>query len=145
MIPKTERRADVLILGGLWCMGAVAAIKKGCRHPADKAWVGSSGRVLSPPAISSTTTLSRTTCTNGWNGGIRPETACSMNGCGDGHENVHELILMLDSWAWSSKKTHRTLQAQSRTRPPRSRGLPATKCRSSRHPRKARRGHRRPR
>lgn len=70
MIPKTERlSADVLILGGglAGCMGAVAAIKKGCTVIlADKAWVGS------------TTTLSRTTCTNGWNGGIRPETACSI-------------------------------------------------------------------
>ena len=79
MIPKTERlSADVLILGGglAGCMGAVAAIKKGCTVIlADKA---AAARVLSPPAISSTTTLSRTTCTNGWNGGIRPETACSI-------------------------------------------------------------------
>ena len=48
MIPKTERlSADVLILGGglAGCMGAVAAIKKGCTVIlADKAWVGSSGR-----------------------------------------------------------------------------------------------------
>ena len=47
MIPKTERlSADVLILGGglAGCMGAVAAIKKGCTVIlADKAWVGSSG------------------------------------------------------------------------------------------------------
>ena len=79
MIPKTERlSADVLILGGglAGCMGAVAAIKKGCTVIlADTA---AAERVLSPPAISSITTLSRTTCTNGWNGGIRPETACSI-------------------------------------------------------------------
>ena len=47
MIPKTERlSAGVLILGGglAGCMGAVAAIKKGCTVIlADKAWVGSSG------------------------------------------------------------------------------------------------------
>lgn len=82
MIPKTERlSADVLILGGglAGCMGAVAAIKKGCTVIlADKAWVGSSGEYFRHAAISSTTTLSRTTCTNGWNGGIRPETACSI-------------------------------------------------------------------
>ena len=78
MIPKTERlSADVLILGGglAGCMGAVAAIKKGCTVIlADKAWVGSSGE----STFAAGDILSRTTCTNGWNGGIRPETACSI-------------------------------------------------------------------
>lgn len=81
MIPKTERlSADVLILGGglAGCMGAVAAIKKGCTVIlADKAWVGSSGE--STFAAGDILYYDpEPTCTNGWNGGIRPETACSI-------------------------------------------------------------------
>ena len=78
MIPKTERlSADVLILGGglAGCMGAVAAIKKGCTVIlADKAWVGSSGE----STFAAGDILYYDPEQDDMHGGIRPETACSI-------------------------------------------------------------------
>lgn len=109
MIPKTERlSADVLILGGglAGCMGAVAAIKKGCTVIlADKAWVGSSGEstfaarrypLLRPEQDDMHEWLER------WNKAgdsmFDPEW---LEWYG---KNVHELILMLDSWGMEFEK-----------------------------------------
>ena len=109
MIPKTERlSADVLILGGglAGCMGAVAAIKKGCTVIlADKAWVGSSGEstfaagdilYYDPEQDDMHEWLER------WNKAgdsmFDPEW---LEWYG---KNVHELILMLDSWGMEFEK-----------------------------------------
>ena len=109
MIPKTERlSADVLILGGglARCMGAVAAIKKGCTVIlADKAWVGSSGEstfaagdilYYDPEQDDMHEWLER------WNKAgdsmFDPEW---LEWYG---KNVHELILMLDSWGMEFEK-----------------------------------------
>lgn len=152
MIPKTERlSADVLILGGglAGCMGAVAAIKKGCTVIlADKAWVGSSGEstfaagdilYYDPEQDDMHEWLER------WNKAgdsmFDPEW---LEWYG---KNVHELILMLDSWGMEFEK-----DAQGRFKRKPGRGhreavvFPGYKSqKKSAAPRKARRGHRRPR
>ena len=137
MIPKTERlSADVLILGGglAGCMGAVAAIKKGCTVIlADKAWVGSSGEstfaagdilYYDPEQDDMHEWLER------WNKAgdsmFDPEW---LEWYG---KNGHELILMLASWGMEFEKTHRDASSASRdaaTAKPWS--SPATKCRRS--------------
>lgn len=137
MIPKTERlSADVLILGGglAGCMGAVAAIKKGCTVIlADKAWVGSSGEstfaagdilYYDPEQDDMHEWLER------WNKAgdsmFDPEW---LEWYG---KNVHELILMLDSWGMEFEK-----DAQGRFKRKRDAATakpwssPATKCRRS--------------
>ncbi|MFQ8737472.1 MAG: FAD-binding protein [Bilophila wadsworthia] len=110
-------------------MGAVAAIKKGCTVIlADKAWVGSRGEstfaagdilYYDPEQDDMLEWLER------WNKAgdsmFDPEW---LEWYG---KNVHELILMLDSWGMEFEKDAQGRFKRSRTRPPRSRGLPGYK------------------
>ena len=149
MIPKTERlSADVLILGGglAGCMGAVAAIKKGCTVIlADKAWVGSSGEstfaagdilYYDPEQDDMHEWLERG----------RQHVRSRMAGMVRQERTRADPDARLMGHGVRKRRTG-TLQAQAGTRPPRSRGLPRLQNaeEAPRHPRKARRGHRRPR